>query len=241
MKAALFTLLIASLTGFALLGCDDEKEKEAPERVLTLSIDAPAYFEPRLCTWIDSVEVTISARDQFDGGFPELTVHLSVGHVSEGPYPVFVDTVVEGRTSDDGMIRFQAPLRMYGHGDSIQFLAWTDSDTVVSYMKTGEVNEGALSLSLVCSPDTVHRADLPAAILVQSHFWYDFGWPAGEEFYLHASDGVIADSIQFLNNRSMFTSWYLPYFSSPGRHYIIADYSNVCLQPTDTTWVTIVQ
>ncbi len=241
MKAVLFILLFASATGIALLGCDDDNEKEAPERILSLSIDAPEYFEPRLCTWVDSVGVTVTAVDQFGKAFAGVEVILSVGHVWGGPYPVSIDTVVTGHTSNDGAIRFQAPLQMYGHGDSIQFLAWTTSDTVASYMRTGPVNEGPLSLTLVCSPDTVHHSDLPAAILVQSSFWYDFGGPAGEEFHLRASAGVITDSIQFLNNQSMFTSWYLPYFSSPGRHFIIMDYSNVCRQLTDTAWVAIVQ
>lgn len=78
MKTAIFALLLGSLTGLALLGCDDD-EKEGPERVLSLSIDAPEFVEPELCEQTDSVEIRLAARDQFDHAWNNVAVVCTLG------------------------------------------------------------------------------------------------------------------------------------------------------------------
>lgn len=240
MKAVLFILLFASVTGIALLGCDDD-EKEAPERVLTLSIDAPASVEAELCEFTDSVEIIISARDQFDQEWNNVAVICTVG-IDIGSFGFHVDTVFVGSTESNGDIHFLFPVDYDASIITLYELrVWAEGDSIVFEMTVVGFNEGPLGVYVSVEPDTMPVGMIPDSVLTRIWFMYDFGGPANELFTLHPEIGLLSDSVLFVDNSYIETYWHLPESLPVGRYSIVVDYSNSpCLDWSDTTWVTII-
>jgi len=241
MKTTIFALLLGSLTGLALLGCDDD-EKEAPERVLTLSIVAPEFVEPELCEHTDSVEISLSARDQFDHAWNNVAVVCTLGKDFGSFFGFYVDTVFEGSTGTNGDVQFLFPVHYYAAILEIYELrAWGMGKSTIASMTIGPKNEGPLDVYISLTPDTVTMGQMPDSLLARVWFMYDHGGPEHELFTLHPEIGILADSILFLDHSLIESYWYLPESLPVGRYSIVVDYSSsACRDMSDTTWVTII-
>jgi len=234
MKTTIFVLLLGSLTGLALLGCDDD-EKEAPERVLSLSIDAPSSVDPGLCNHSETVEITVSARDQHGRAWGNAFVSLSI-EIDNG---IFVDTSFAGHTSPSGDVIFLYGASFYGASERYQIRAWAEGDTVISEMRLESSNEGSLGVNVIIEPDTIPLSSLADTVMVRMWFMYDNGSPEGDSFLVRPEIGLLADSLFQVSYGYIYTDWYLPPSPLIGRYNITAYYSSVCRELSDSTslWI----